>query len=103
MAPSDMDVSVGESVVLPCQARHDPLLRGTFTWFFNGARAGAGDDGAHFAKVGGVSRATWHPPPAGEGMRVVGVDRGPQSCPDFVFAVTRKGADSPRPTSRNLG
>nr|KAF6473714.1 contactin 3 [Rousettus aegyptiacus] len=48
-----MDVSVGESVVLPCQARHDPLLRGTFTWFFNGARAGAGDDGAHFAKVGG--------------------------------------------------
>ncbi|XP_016013601.2 contactin-3 isoform X2 [Rousettus aegyptiacus] len=53
VAPSDMDVSVGESVVLPCQARHDPLLRGTFTWFFNGARAGAGDDGAHFAKVGG--------------------------------------------------
>lgn len=52
-----MDVSVGESVVLPCQARHDPLLRGTFTWFFNGARAGDDDDGAHFAKVGGVSRA----------------------------------------------
>lgn len=59
-----MDVSVGESVVLPCQARHDPLLRGTFTWYFNGARADAGDDGAHFAKVGGVSRAAWRLPDA---------------------------------------
>ncbi|ELK15188.1 Contactin-3 [Pteropus alecto] len=52
VAPSDMDVSVGESVVLPCQARHDPLLRGTFTWYFNGARADAGDDGAHFSASG---------------------------------------------------
>lgn len=77
MAPSDMDVSVGESVVLPCQARHDPLLRGTFTWFFNGARAGAGDDGAHFAKVGGVSRATWHPPaPRGRGDACCGRGSG---------------------------
>ena len=51
-----MDVSVGESVILPCQVQHDPLLATMFTWYFNGALADFRKDGSHFEKVGGVSR-----------------------------------------------
>lgn len=57
VAPSNMDVSVGESVVLPCQAQHDPLSDITFTWYFNGVPTDLQRDGAHFEKVGGVSCA----------------------------------------------
>lgn len=57
VAPSNMDVSVGESVVLPCQAQHDPLLDITFTWYFNGVLTDFQKDGSHFEKVGGVSCA----------------------------------------------
>ncbi|XP_014390417.1 PREDICTED: contactin-3 [Myotis brandtii] len=53
LAPSNMDVSVGESVVLPCQVRHDPLLDVEFTWYFNGALADFQKDGSHLEKVGG--------------------------------------------------
>ncbi|XP_006770701.1 PREDICTED: contactin-3 [Myotis davidii] len=55
LAPSNMDVSVGESVVLPCQVRHDPLLDVAFTWYFNGALADFQKDGSHLEKVGGSS------------------------------------------------
>ncbi|XP_074168297.1 contactin-3 [Rhinolophus sinicus] len=55
VAPSNMDVSVGESVVLPCQAQHDPLLDITFTWYFNGVLTDFQKDGSHFEKVGGGS------------------------------------------------
>ncbi|XP_032989135.1 contactin-3 isoform X4 [Rhinolophus ferrumequinum] len=55
VAPSNMDVSVGESVVLPCQAQHDPLLDITFTWYFNGVLTDFQKDGSHFEKVGGSS------------------------------------------------
>ena len=57
MAPPDMDVAVGESVLLPCPARHDPLLRAVFTWYFNGTLEDVGEGGSHLEKVGGVSRA----------------------------------------------
>ncbi|XP_011735922.2 contactin-3 isoform X2 [Macaca nemestrina] len=55
LAPSNMDVSVGESVILPCQVQHDPLLDIIFTWYFNGALADFKKDGSHFEKVGGSS------------------------------------------------
>lgn len=56
-----MDVSVGESIVLPCQARYDPLLDATFTWYVDGALADFHRDDAHVEKVGGVSKATFPP------------------------------------------
>ncbi|XP_055270312.1 contactin-3 isoform X2 [Moschus berezovskii] len=55
LAPSNMDVSVGESVILPCQVQHDPLLDTMFTWYFNGALTDFKKDGSHFEKVGGSS------------------------------------------------
>ncbi|XP_070215594.1 contactin-3 isoform X3 [Bos mutus] len=55
LAPSNMDVSVGESVILPCQVQHDPLLATMFTWYFNGALTDFRKDGSHFEKVGGSS------------------------------------------------
>ncbi|XP_048210843.1 contactin-3 [Perognathus longimembris pacificus] len=55
LAPSNMDVSVGESVILPCQVQHDPLLDIIFTWYFNGALTDFKKDGSHFEKVGGSS------------------------------------------------
>ncbi|XP_019284005.1 contactin-3 isoform X3 [Panthera pardus] len=55
LAPSNMDVSVGESVILPCQVQHDPLLDIMFTWYFNGALTDFKKDGSHFEKVGGSS------------------------------------------------
>ncbi|KAM5126643.1 contactin-3-like [Callospermophilus lateralis] len=54
LAPSNMDVSVGESVILPCQAQHDPLLDIMFTWYFKEALTDFKKDGSHFEKVGGV-------------------------------------------------
>ncbi|CAH7173454.1 Cntn3 [Phodopus roborovskii] len=55
LAPSNMDVAVGESVILPCQVQHDPLLDIMFAWYFNGALTDFKKDGSHFEKVGGVS------------------------------------------------
>ncbi|KAM4883139.1 contactin-3 isoform 1-T1 [Thomomys bottae] len=55
LAPSNMDVSVGESVILPCQVQHDPLLDIIFTWYFNGSLTDFKKDGSHFEKVGGSS------------------------------------------------
>ncbi|XP_076727596.1 contactin-3-like [Callospermophilus lateralis] len=55
LAPSNMDVSVGESVILPCQAQHDPLLDIMFTWYFKEALTDFKKDGSHFEKVGGSS------------------------------------------------
>ncbi|XP_069875078.1 contactin-3 isoform X2 [Dipodomys merriami] len=50
LAPSNLDVSVGESVILPCQVQHDPLLDIIFTWYFNGALTDFKKDGSHFEK-----------------------------------------------------
>uniref|UniRef100_A0A3P8VEB8 Contactin 4 n=1 Tax=Cynoglossus semilaevis TaxID=244447 RepID=A0A3P8VEB8_CYNSE len=53
--PSTLDVTVGESVVLPCQVSHDPSLELKFTWFFNEQLIHFGNHGGFFEKVGGVS------------------------------------------------
>lgn len=50
-----LDVTVGESIVLPCQVSHDPTLDLKFTWFFNEQLIHFGSHGAYFEKVGGVS------------------------------------------------
>ncbi|XP_069062473.1 contactin-3-like [Pleurodeles waltl] len=55
IAPINMDVSVGESVILPCQVLHDPLLEPQFTWYFNGNLLSLQNDGFHFKRVGGSS------------------------------------------------
>lgn len=53
--PSSMDVTVGESIVLPCQVTHDHSLDIVFTWTFNGHLIDFDKDGDHFERVGGVS------------------------------------------------
>uniref|UniRef100_A0A3Q2PJU5 Contactin 3a, tandem duplicate 1 n=1 Tax=Fundulus heteroclitus TaxID=8078 RepID=A0A3Q2PJU5_FUNHE len=50
-----LDVTVGESIVLPCQVSHDPTLDLKFTWFFNEQVIHFGSQGAYFEKVGGRS------------------------------------------------
>ncbi|XP_067855016.1 contactin-4-like isoform X1 [Heptranchias perlo] len=51
--PSDMDVTVGESTILPCQVSHDPSLNVEFSWSFNGQLIDFRRDRDHFEKVGG--------------------------------------------------
>ncbi|XP_076869807.1 contactin-4-like [Brachyhypopomus gauderio] len=53
--PSTLDVTVGESIVLPCQVTHDPSLELKFTWFFNEQLIHFGSHGGYFEKVGGRS------------------------------------------------
>uniref|UniRef100_H3DCJ7 Contactin 3a, tandem duplicate 1 n=1 Tax=Tetraodon nigroviridis TaxID=99883 RepID=H3DCJ7_TETNG len=48
-----LDVTVGESIVLPCQVSHDPTLELKFTWFFNEQLIHFGNHWAFFEKVGG--------------------------------------------------
>uniref|UniRef100_A0A672H149 Contactin-4-like n=1 Tax=Salarias fasciatus TaxID=181472 RepID=A0A672H149_SALFA len=55
--PSTLDVTVGESVVLPCQVSHDPSLELKFTWFFNEQVIRFGSSGGFFEKVGGQHSA----------------------------------------------
>ncbi|PKU27833.1 hypothetical protein llap_21863 [Limosa lapponica baueri] len=54
-----MDVTVGESVVLPCQVQHDPILDISFTWYFNGTLTDFKKDASHFEKVGGIFLLCW--------------------------------------------
>lgn len=51
--PVDMEIIVGESIVLPCQVASDPVLDVSFSWAFNGQLISKGD--GHFELVGGVS------------------------------------------------
>uniref|UniRef100_A0A8C5JTA7 Contactin 4 n=1 Tax=Junco hyemalis TaxID=40217 RepID=A0A8C5JTA7_JUNHY len=55
VSPFSMDVTVGESIVLPCQVSHDHSLDIAFTWSFNGHLIDFDKDGDHFEKVGGDS------------------------------------------------
>ncbi|XP_046882201.1 contactin-4 isoform X1 [Hypomesus transpacificus] len=55
--PSTLDVTVGESIVLPCQVSHDPSLELKFTWFFNEQLIHFGSHGGYFEKVGGQHSA----------------------------------------------
>uniref|UniRef100_A0A8C7Y654 Contactin 3a, tandem duplicate 1 n=1 Tax=Oryzias sinensis TaxID=183150 RepID=A0A8C7Y654_9TELE len=50
-----LDVTLGESIVLPCQVSHDPTLDLKFTWFFNEQLIHFGGRGAYFEKAGGRS------------------------------------------------
>ncbi|XP_015730838.1 contactin-6 isoform X1 [Coturnix japonica] len=55
VSPSDMDVTVGESIVLPCQVSHDPSIAVTFTWSFNGNKIDFRRGINHFERIGGES------------------------------------------------
>uniref|UniRef100_A0A8B9PTZ1 Contactin 4 n=1 Tax=Apteryx owenii TaxID=8824 RepID=A0A8B9PTZ1_APTOW len=55
VSPFSMDVTVGESIVLPCQVSHDHSLDLVFTWSFNGHLIDFEKDGDHFERVGGDS------------------------------------------------
>uniref|UniRef100_A0A8C5D4L9 Contactin-3-like n=1 Tax=Gouania willdenowi TaxID=441366 RepID=A0A8C5D4L9_GOUWI len=47
--PVDMEIIVGESIVLPCQVASDPVLDVSFSWAFNGQLITRGD--GHFELV----------------------------------------------------
>ncbi|XP_036734112.2 contactin-6 isoform X2 [Manis pentadactyla] len=51
--PSKMDVTVGESIVLPCQVSHDPSIEVVFIWSFNGDVIDLKKGVAHFERIGG--------------------------------------------------
>ncbi|XP_068940175.1 contactin-6 [Petaurus breviceps papuanus] len=53
--PSQMDVTVGESIVLPCQVFHDPSVDVVFTWSFNGHVIDFQRGVPHFKRIGGES------------------------------------------------
>ncbi|KAF7250088.1 Contactin-4, partial [Varanus komodoensis] len=55
VAPTSMDVTAGESILLPCQVSHDHPLDIIFTWSFNGHLIDFEKDGDHFERVGGDS------------------------------------------------
>ncbi|XP_032841656.1 contactin-6 isoform X5 [Tyto alba] len=50
--PSNMDVTVGESIVLPCQVSHDPSVDVVFTWSFNGNIIDFNREIRHFERIG---------------------------------------------------
>ncbi|XP_060095553.1 contactin-4 isoform X1 [Heteronotia binoei] len=57
VAPNSMDVTAGESILLPCQVSHDHPLDIMFTWSFNGRLIDFEKDGDHFERVGGQDSA----------------------------------------------
>ncbi|XP_077781145.1 contactin-4 isoform X3 [Podarcis muralis] len=57
VAPNSMDVTAGESILLPCQVSHDHPLDILFTWSFNGHLIDFEKDGDHFERVGGQDSA----------------------------------------------
>ncbi|KAF7250092.1 Contactin-6 [Varanus komodoensis] len=50
-----MDVTVGESIVLPCQVYKDPSIEVVFSWSFNGDIIDFKRRMSHFERVGGES------------------------------------------------
>uniref|UniRef100_A0A8D0DWL0 Contactin 4 n=1 Tax=Salvator merianae TaxID=96440 RepID=A0A8D0DWL0_SALMN len=57
VAPNSMDVTAGESILLPCQVSHDHPLDIMFTWSFNGRLIDFEKEGDHFERVGGQDSA----------------------------------------------
>uniref|UniRef100_A0A673MGJ8 Contactin-4-like n=1 Tax=Sinocyclocheilus rhinocerous TaxID=307959 RepID=A0A673MGJ8_9TELE len=53
-APNTLDVTVGESIILPCQVSYDYSLELKFTWFFNEQLIHFGSHGGYFEKVGDI-------------------------------------------------
>ncbi|CAL8339952.1 unnamed protein product [Lota lota] len=54
LRPTNMEIIVGESIVLPCQMACDPALDVSFSWAFNGQLIDFMRDGEHFERVGGT-------------------------------------------------
>uniref|UniRef100_A0A8B9GMG1 Contactin 6 n=1 Tax=Amazona collaria TaxID=241587 RepID=A0A8B9GMG1_9PSIT len=50
--PSNMDVTAGESIVLPCQVSHDLSVDVVFIWSFNGSRIDFNRGIHHFERTG---------------------------------------------------
>lgn len=53
LRPLNMEIIVGESIVLPCQIACDPALDVSFSWDFNGQLIDFQRDWDHFERVGG--------------------------------------------------
>uniref|UniRef100_A0A673CCR2 Contactin 3b n=1 Tax=Sphaeramia orbicularis TaxID=375764 RepID=A0A673CCR2_9TELE len=51
MRPTNMEIIVGESIVLPCQIACDPALDVSFSWAFNGQLIDFQRDGDHFERT----------------------------------------------------
>ncbi|XP_061641405.1 contactin-3 [Phyllopteryx taeniolatus] len=51
--PTNIEIIVGESIVLPCQIACDPALDVSFSWAFNGQLIDFQQDSDHFERVGG--------------------------------------------------
>ncbi|CAL8403295.1 unnamed protein product [Arctogadus glacialis] len=64
LRPTNMEIIVGESIVLPCQMACDPALDVSFSWAFNGQLIDFQRDGEHFERVGGLVADIW-----GRGIR----------------------------------
>lgn len=54
LAPTRMEVTVGESVVLNCKAFHDPSLDVSFLWLQNREPINFHKEGGHFENIGAV-------------------------------------------------
>uniref|UniRef100_A0A7N8Y7F1 Contactin 3b n=1 Tax=Mastacembelus armatus TaxID=205130 RepID=A0A7N8Y7F1_9TELE len=50
MRPTNMEIIVGESIVLPCQIARDPALDVSFSWAFNGQLIDFQRDSDHFER-----------------------------------------------------
>uniref|UniRef100_A0A667XVR1 Contactin 3b n=1 Tax=Myripristis murdjan TaxID=586833 RepID=A0A667XVR1_9TELE len=50
LRPTNMEIIVGESIVLPCQIACDPALDVSFSWAFNGQLIDFQRDGDHFER-----------------------------------------------------
>uniref|UniRef100_A0A3Q3KPC0 Contactin 3a, tandem duplicate 2 n=1 Tax=Monopterus albus TaxID=43700 RepID=A0A3Q3KPC0_MONAL len=91
--PVDMEIIVGESIVLPCQVGSDPVLDVSFSWAFNGQLIAKGD--GHFETAGDLMIRNIQLYHAGKYICVVDTDveslsavavliSGPPSPPDMV-------------------
>uniref|UniRef100_A0A3B4YUB3 Contactin-3-like n=1 Tax=Seriola lalandi dorsalis TaxID=1841481 RepID=A0A3B4YUB3_SERLL len=91
--PVDMEIIVGESIVLPCQVTSDPVLDVSFSWAFNGQFIAKGD--GHFETAGDLMIRNIQLYHAGKYICVVDTDveslsavavliPGPPSPPDSV-------------------
>lgn len=54
-SPCDIDVIVGESVLLPCQVSKDPSIEVVFSWSFNEDLIDFKRRMTHFERAGSVS------------------------------------------------
>uniref|UniRef100_A0A3P8TH15 Contactin 3a, tandem duplicate 2 n=1 Tax=Amphiprion percula TaxID=161767 RepID=A0A3P8TH15_AMPPE len=94
--PVDMEIIVGESIVLPCQVASDPVLDVSFSWAFNGQLIAKGDGHFELRTAGDLMIRNIQLYHAGKYICVVDTDveslsavavlivKGPPSPPDSV-------------------